>query len=53
LLLFYAGAVSDPQESSPAEAGFLWPKPGFFRPLAWLGWQHDVTIAMEFTDGSG
>ncbi|CAL1166012.1 unnamed protein product [Cladocopium goreaui] len=31
LLLFYAGAVSDPQESSPAEAGFLWPKPGFFR----------------------
>lgn len=30
LLLFYAGAVSDPQES-PAEAGFLWPKPGFFR----------------------
>ena len=37
LLLFYAGAVGDPQESSdPAEAGFMWPKPGFFRPLAWL-----------------
>lgn len=31
LLLFYAGAVGDEDSPDPAEVGFLWPKPGFFR----------------------
>jgi len=36
LLLFYAGALGEPQETptDPAEVGFLWPKPGFFRMQA-------------------
>ena len=34
LLLFYGGMGSDPVDADPAEVGFLWPQPGFFRMQA-------------------